>query len=104
MQLVWRMIQILLILYKTKHKTGLNINLIIKETGSSNKPGIIKAIKILEENKIIFSIETAKHKQMSIKQLTAFGLELGQLIENIHNYYKSRYIFNRKLNSLLKIQ
>ena len=63
MQLVWRMIQILLILYKTKHKTGLNINLIIKETGSSNKPGIIKAIKILEENKIILVL-----KQLNINK------------------------------------
>lgn len=101
MQLVGWCINILLHLHEESNRSGLNVNSLIKKTGSGNRPGILNAIAFLEEADIIEEFKDPQHKLGKKKKLTKMGLEIGDLLISINEYYKYFYLYNKKLHYVL---
>ena len=67
---------------------GTNVNQIVRQT-SSDRTYVLNVIKILEQEGLVSESTDPKHKQKKIKNLTAFGLEIAELVKSIDQYSKS---------------
>jgi predicted transcriptional regulator len=83
MQLVGRCIQIIELFLEQSTENWFGVNEIIKKTGSLNRPGIIRIIKVLEEEGVLTTIKSKKHGKLTPMELTPLGIEILELIKSI---------------------
>ncbi len=67
---------------------GTNVNQIVRQT-SSDRTYVLNVIKILQQEGLISESGDPEHSQKKIKNLTAFGREIAELVKSIDQYSKS---------------
>jgi hypothetical protein len=83
-----RYLQILRIIER-ENRTGIGVNELVKQTGSTDKQRVINYIRDLERAKIIETKSSSSHQQKKIKNLANLGWDLIRLYNNLELYIDS---------------